>query len=118
MTLRGTGHELGHNLGVHHASSLTCTDASAPVVAQTSCSDDSDCGVGMITLTCCGSQQATGVNAFDICGFMGAAGGCVANACDCAAQAEVADDGSHAADVTVNAVVACLQGVCTTSFTP
>ena len=37
MTLRTLSHELGHNLGAHHASSLTCTDAGARVPLSGSC---------------------------------------------------------------------------------
>ena len=39
MNLRVVGHELGHNLGVHHASTLSCTNAGgAPVPIGSSCS--------------------------------------------------------------------------------
>jgi hypothetical protein len=34
------GHELGHNLGEHHASSFTCTDGTTPVTLGASCSQD------------------------------------------------------------------------------
>lgn len=36
--LRTLGHELSHNLGVHHASSLTCLSGSSRVAYSTSCS--------------------------------------------------------------------------------
>ena len=39
MSLRVVGHELGHNLGVHHASTLSCTNAGGtPVPIGSSCS--------------------------------------------------------------------------------
>jgi Gametolysin peptidase M11 len=39
MTLRTVGHELGHNFGVHHASTLSCTDAvGTRVMLSSSCS--------------------------------------------------------------------------------
>lgn len=39
MSLRVVGHELGHNLGVHHASTLSCTNASgARVTLSSTCS--------------------------------------------------------------------------------
>jgi hypothetical protein len=38
MTLRTVGHELGHNFGVHHASTLSCTDAvGTRVILSASC---------------------------------------------------------------------------------
>lgn len=40
MTLRVVGHELGHNLGVHHASTLRCSDGGSPSVVTGSCSAD------------------------------------------------------------------------------
>ena len=33
-------HELGHNMGLHHANSYTCTDAGAPVAISSNCSSD------------------------------------------------------------------------------
>ncbi|MGZ8661024.1 MAG: hypothetical protein ACXWYI_02990 [Actinomycetota bacterium] len=38
LDTRVTVHELGHNLGLRHAHSLTCTDAGTPVPWSTSCS--------------------------------------------------------------------------------
>jgi chitodextrinase len=38
MDLRVVGHELGHNLGVHHASSLACTSGGTPVPIGSTCS--------------------------------------------------------------------------------
>ncbi len=38
LDTRVVGHELGHNFGVHHAASITCTEGGAPVVVSSSCS--------------------------------------------------------------------------------
>ena len=38
MTVRVVGHELGHNLGAHHAGSLTCTENGVRVTLSASCS--------------------------------------------------------------------------------
>jgi len=38
MNLRVVGHELGHNFGVHHASTLACTNAGVSVVLSSTCS--------------------------------------------------------------------------------
>lgn len=38
LTLRVAGHELGHNLGVHHASSLSCTSGATRVSYSATCS--------------------------------------------------------------------------------
>ena len=38
MNLRVVGHELGHNFGVHHASTLACTSAGTSVVLSPTCS--------------------------------------------------------------------------------
>jgi chitodextrinase len=38
MTLRVVGHELGHNLGVHHASTLACSSGGVPSVVTGTCS--------------------------------------------------------------------------------
>ncbi len=41
LTASVVGHELGHNLGAHHANSLACTDAGGvPVTLSTSCVTD------------------------------------------------------------------------------
>jgi chitodextrinase len=37
MTLRTLSHELGHNLGAHHASSLSCTEGGARVALSSTC---------------------------------------------------------------------------------
>src|SRR5205085_4675237 len=37
MSLRAVGHELGHNLGVNHASSLACTSNGVAVTLSTTC---------------------------------------------------------------------------------
>ena len=37
FNLRVIGHELSHNFGVHHASSLACTSGSTPVAVSSSC---------------------------------------------------------------------------------
>jgi chitodextrinase len=37
FNLRVIGHELSHNFGVHHASSLACTNGSTPVAVSSSC---------------------------------------------------------------------------------
>ena len=33
-------HELGHNMGLHHANSFTCIDAGAPVAISANCTSD------------------------------------------------------------------------------
>jgi Gametolysin peptidase M11/RTX calcium-binding nonapeptide repeat (4 copies) len=38
LTVRAVGHELGHNLGAHHASGLRCVDGSVPVAIGDDCS--------------------------------------------------------------------------------
>lgn len=38
ISVRVAAHELGHNLGLHHASSYTCTRGGVPVTMSTSCS--------------------------------------------------------------------------------
>jgi chitodextrinase len=40
MQLRVVAHELGHNFGVHHASSLSCTSAGVRVALSASCTAD------------------------------------------------------------------------------
>lgn len=37
MTLRTVGHELGHNFGVHHSSSYTCTESGVKVPISNTC---------------------------------------------------------------------------------
>lgn len=98
--------------------SFECMPPAPPVVAPTSCTADFDCAVGTIGLDCCGSLQQTGVNAFAICGFMNQARSCQVAACDCAAHETRADDGSTATVADQAANVACVQGVCTTTFAP
>ena len=44
MNLRVVGHELGHNFGVHHASTLRCTDAGAYVPLSNTCEAPSEYG--------------------------------------------------------------------------
>ena len=39
LTVRVAGHELAHNFGVHHASTLACTSAGARVTLSTSCTE-------------------------------------------------------------------------------
>ena len=39
-TVRVAAHELGHNMGLHHASSLTCTSGGTQVTKSSSCSAD------------------------------------------------------------------------------
>jgi hypothetical protein len=38
ISVRVAAHELGHNMGLHHASSLSCTSNGAPVAMSSSCS--------------------------------------------------------------------------------
>jgi hypothetical protein len=40
ISTRVVAHELGHNMGLHHASSLTCTAAGSPVAYSSSCTPD------------------------------------------------------------------------------
>ena len=39
LSVRVAGHELAHNFGVHHASTLACTSAGVPVTLSTSCTE-------------------------------------------------------------------------------
>lgn len=40
LTTRVVAHELGHNLGSHHASALRCVDDTAPTTLSTTCASD------------------------------------------------------------------------------
>jgi gametolysin peptidase M11 len=40
LTVRVVGHELGHNLGAHHASGLRCVEGGVPVAIGSNCSVD------------------------------------------------------------------------------
>jgi hypothetical protein len=40
LTMRVVGHELGHNLGAHHASGLRCVEGGVPVAVGGTCSHD------------------------------------------------------------------------------
>ena len=39
LSVRVAGHELAHNFGVHHASTLACTSGGVPVTLSTSCTE-------------------------------------------------------------------------------
>jgi hypothetical protein len=127
---RDAGGTAGQPSGVHDAGTAASRDAAVALDAgpapldcdafptfDRTCDAANDCAVALRQVNCCGGMVATGVGTEDTLRFASAASECASKfpLCGCAAGPTTADDGTTGGDGAA-ATVACVGGVCSTTF--